>query len=527
MRQAAMWAAVGWVLAGSAATAAGADAAGHRTLDVREVGANADGQALCTRAIQKAVDACAEAGGGTVRFPPGTYRSGTIVLKSGVVLDLAAGATLLASDDLADYPETVAGFRSYTDNYTDKSLIYAEGVEHVGLVGRGVIDGQGKKFSGPYKRRPYLVRMVRCREVRVEGLTFRDSPMWVQHYLACDDVTIRGITVASHANHNNDGLDIDGCRRVVVANCRIDSGDDAIVLKSTADRPCRDVTVTGCVLRSTCNALKMGTESNGGFANIAITGCAVYDTRLAGLALEIVDGGTMDGVVVSGLTMRGVGTPIFLRLGHRARPFKKDMEPPGVGTMRNISISHIRATGAGPTGCALSGLPGHAIENVTLEDVHLVFAGGGKREETDRAVPEKPSSYPEFNMFGRLPAYGLYGRHVRGLRLRGVRLATLAPDLRHALVLDDVRDVRIDDLDTCPQPKDVAAVVRMTNVARAMVRGCAPRTAGTFLRLEGAGTGRITLTGNDLAEADRPVDFGPDVPQAVRRGIGSWGRATP
>ncbi|MFO8012939.1 MAG: glycoside hydrolase family 28 protein [Phycisphaerae bacterium] len=526
MRQAAIWAAVGWVVAGAAVAAAAAEASG-RVVDVREAGAVPDGQTLCTRAIQKAVDACAEAGGGSVRFPPGTYRSGTIVLKSGVVLDLAAGATLLASDDLDDYPETAPAFRSYTDNYTNKSLIYAEGAENVGLVGRGVIDGQGKRFSGPYKRRPYLVRMIGCREVRVEGLTFRDSPMWVQHYLACDGLTIRGVTVTSHANHNNDGIDIDCCRRVVVANCRVDSGDDAIVLKSTADRPCRDVTITGCVLRSTCNALKMGTESNGGFENVAITGCAVYDTRLAGVALEIVDGGTMDGIVVSGLTMRGVGAPVFVRLGNRARPFKKDMERPGAGTVRNISISHIRATGAGPTGCAIAGLPGQCIENVSLEDVHLVFAGGGTRDDAAREVPEKPSAYPEFNMFGRLPACGLYARHVRGLRLRNVRLATEQPDLRHAVVLDDVRDVRIEDLETPPQPKDAAPVVLMTNVARAFVTGCVPRTAGTFLRLEGPETGRITLTGNDLMEADRPVDVGPKVPEAVRRGVATHDLAAP
>jgi len=184
--------------------------------------------------------------------------------------------------------------------------------------------------------------------------------------------------------------------------------------------------------------------------------------------------------------------------------------------MRNISISHIRASGAGPTGCAVAGLPDHPIENVSLEDVHLVFAGGGTRDEAAREVPEKPASYPEFSMFGRLPAYGLYVRHVRGLRLRGVRLATEAADLRHAVVLDDVHDVRIEDLEAPPQPKDAAPVVRMTNVARAFVTGCVPRTAGTFLHLDGPETGRITLSGNDLAEADRPVDFGPDVPEAVR-----------
>lgn len=483
--------------------------------DVRDFGANPNGQRRCTEAIQKAIDACAADGGGTVYLPPGTFLSGTLYFKSGVTLRLAAGCTLLGSTDLRDYPVTVPTYRSYTDNYTDKSLIYAENVERVAITGRGVIDGQGAAFKGPYKVRPYLMRFIECRHVVVEGVTIRNSPMWVQHYLACDDVRISGITVKSHVNHNNDGIDIDSCHRVVITGCNIDSGDDAIVLKSTSARVCRDVTVSGCVLRSTCNALKMGTESNGGFQNIVLTGCAIYDTRLAGVALEIVDGGAMDGIVVSDITMDGVGAPIFIRLGNRARPFKEQMGKPGIGSLRNVTIANIEARGANPTGCAIAGLLQAKIENVTLDNVRLSFAGGGTEADAARQIPEHAEKYPEYSMFGRLPAYGFYCRHVTGLTMRNVQLQLAKKDARPAVVFDDVADAMVDQLDAMP-PSGGAALVRLKDAAGVLVRGCRPE-AGTdlFLRIEGAQSTAIMLVGNDLAEAGKIYETGPEAAETA------------
>ncbi len=418
--------------------------------DVRDYGAKGDGKTLCTQAIQKAIDECSKAGGGTVYLPPGAFLSGTIYFKTGVTLKLAAGCTLLGSADLKDYPPTVPALRSYTDNYTDKSLIYGENVERIGIIGEGIIDGQGASFKGPYKVRPYMIRFIECRNVTVRDVTIRNSPMWVQHFLACDDVRIAGITVRSLVNANNDGIDIDSCRRVVISDCNIESGDDAIVLKSTTARVCADVVITNCVLSTRCNALKMGTESNGGFQNIAIANCVIYNTRLAGVALEIVDGGTMDRVAVSNIAMNGVGAPIFLRLGNRARPFKEGMETPRQGAMRNITISNVEATGANPTGCAISGLPDAAIENVTLSNIRLSFEGGGTTADAARAIPEKPTDYPEYAMFGRLPAYGFFCRHVKNLRLNGVELALASPDARPPFVFDDVSDL---ELSGCRPPR--------------------------------------------------------------------------
>jgi hypothetical protein len=200
-----------------------------------------------------------------------------------------------------------------------------------------------------------------------------------------------------------------------------------------------------------------------------MTGCSIYDTRLAGVALEIVDGGTMDRVVISNITMNKVGAPIFLRLGNRARPFKKNMETPGIGAMRNITISNIEATGANLTGCAISGLPEAAIENLTLSNVRLSFEGGGTKADAEREIPEKPADYPEYSMFGRLSAYGLYCRHVKGLKLFNVELQLEKADQRHAVVLEDVEDALIDCLNA-PLSSDADTMIRLTDVKKVFIR---------------------------------------------------------
>jgi polygalacturonase len=436
-------------------------------------------------------------------------------MKSNVTLRLDTGSTLLGSKNLKDYPPTVQAFRSYTDNYTDKSLIYGEKLQQIAITGNGTIDGQGAAFKGPYKVRPYMIRIIQCQNVLVKDVTITNSPMWVQHYLACDDVRIDGVTVRSRVNSNNDGINIDCCHRAIISNCNIISGDDAIVLKSTAARPCRNVTVSNCILSSHCNGLKMGTESNGGFQNIVMTGCSIYDTRLAGIALEIVDGGTMDRVVISNIAMNGVGAPIFLRLGNRARPFKKDMEKPKIGVMRNVTISNIEATGANPTGCAISGLPGHPIENVTISNARLSFAGGGAKRDAARAIPEKPTAYPEYSMFGRLPAYGFYCRHVKGLKLRNIQLQLDKSDQRHALVVEDCENLSIDDLDA-PSSPDAGALIRLTDVKGALISGCRPPAGtDTFLKLQGPKSKGLVLVANDLSRVSKVAVIAPNVPKTA------------
>jgi hypothetical protein len=427
-------------------------AAEEQAVNVSDLGAVPDGKTVCTSAIQKAIDRCSESGGGRVNLPPGVWLSGTLFLKNNVTLYLEAGSTLLGSADGKDYPETNVKIRSYTDTYVGQSLITGEDVQNVSIRGRGTIDGQGAKFrfrDNGYRRRPYTIRMVGCRDVLVEDVHLRNSAMWMQHYLACDRVRIRGVQVHSQVNGNNDGLDIDGCHDFVVSDCIIDSDDDAIVLKGTSPRSNENVTITNCVLSSLCNALKMGTESTGGCKNLTITNCAIHKPRrsergIAGIALEIVDGGTLDRVTISNITIDGYLSPIFLRLGNRARPYTDGVRKPPVGTLRNVILSNIVATDSSRIGCPISGIPGHRIENVTLSNIRCEFEGGVTAEKIRRKVVEREDVYPECAMFGTLPAYGLYCRHVKGLRLLNVQFAPVKPDARPAMVFDDVEDVLVD-----------------------------------------------------------------------------------
>lgn len=462
-------------------------------VDVTAWGATADGKTLSTAAIQRAIDHCAAQGGGTVYFPPGRYLTGTLVLRSHVALWLEGGAVLLGSTRLEDYPELVPEFRSYTDCYTNKSLIYAEKAEQIAILGRGVIDGQGKAFSGSYLRRPYLIRLVECRGVRLRDVSLQWSPMWTVHLLASDDVLIDGVRIQTlpPVNRNNDGIDVDSCQDVRIANCHIQTQDDALVLKSTSPRPCRNIAVTNCFLSSHCNAFKLGTESVGGFQNIVMSNCVIAETRLAGIALETVDGGDFDGVSISNVSMRDVrGTAIFIRLGNRGRSYwiarpgddaQDAPPPPGIGRMRNILISNVQASGIGPTGCSITGLPGAPVEGVTLSNVRLQFSGGGTAEDAARLdVPEAEAVYPEFSQFGTLPAYGFYCRHVENLRLDNLELSYEQADARPALVFDDVRRLAISGLSAKAGSRG-DCLVRLVRVEGAIVRGC--RAQGPVQRL--------------------------------------------
>jgi hypothetical protein len=283
--------------------------------------------------------------------------------------------------------------------------------------------------------------------------------MWMQHYLACDDVTIRNITVWNHCNKNNDGIDIDSCHNVLIENCIIDSDDDAICFKSTASaapRACEGITVRNCTVSSHCNAIKCGTESSGGFKDMKISHCTIKPSAAktkiygrpagkAGIALEIVDGGTMENINVSDIDITGTAAPIFVRLGDRARRFKKDMPRPKVGKLRNVTISDIKASTDSVMGCPIAGLTDHPIENLTLKNISISFPGGGKEEDRTRSFDEKPGNYPSCTMFAaRLPAYGLYCWHVEGLKLENVELTTKKTDERSAIVLEDVSNILID-----------------------------------------------------------------------------------
>jgi hypothetical protein len=241
---------------------------------------------------------------------------------------------------------------------------------------------------------------------------------------------------------------------------------------------------------------------------------AIYGRQrgLAGIALEIVDGGTLERVSVTDVDIEGLSVPIFLRLGNRARSYGASVEP-GVGTFRNVTLRNIRARRTSLIGCSITGLPGHPIQDVVLENITLGFEGGGSREDTERRIPERETSYPESTMFGTLPAYGFYCRHAEKLTFRNVKLSTEEADLRHAMVFDDVRGVRIENLDA-PFWPGAGAMLRMNQVQDALVRRTTSKSpVGTFLRVDGANTQNVVLENNDFSSVEKLTDLAPEVRQ--------------
>jgi Glycosyl hydrolases family 28 len=420
--------------------------------------------ALATGAIQAAIEAAAQAGGGTVRLSRGDYVSGTIDLRSNVRLDVARGARLIASTNLADYPERVARRPTVMDSNMgmNQSLIFAEGCENIGLCGAGVIDGRGTPDNFPGAEtigatpgRPFLIRVIDCSRVHVAGIHMRQSPCWMQNYLNCEDVLIEHISVENEANHNNDGIDIDGCRRVIVRDCDVNAEDDALCFKGASQRPMEDVLIEHCRLFSTCNALKFGTDSQGDFHSVLARHLEIGGvpadmpaTRRkradSGIAWESVDGATVENILVQDIRIVRADSPLFLRLGDRGRVRPEDARP-APGALRRIVFERVHGEDNGARGSFFTGIPDKLIEDVVLIDVELGVAASHDAPPAEADIPEKRADYPDPVMFGPiLPAYGLWARHINGLDLVRVRFAADGADARPMLRTSfDTNNVRV------------------------------------------------------------------------------------
>jgi len=419
-------------------------------------GAKSDTTFLSTKAIQKAIDDCARNGGGRVIVPAGTFLTGSIFLKDNVQLYLSPGSLLLGSRNVADYIAVKPSFKSFRTGGKTIQLIYAEKAVNVGICGEGTIDGQGRFFKKTAETdegitRPHLIRFIECENVTVRDVSLKNSGCWMQHFLACENVRLTGLRIFNRSTQNNDGLDLDGCRNVVVSDLIMDTDDDAITLKSTSPRLCENIAIVNCVVSSHCNGIKMGTETNGGFKNIVISNCIVKPSEkpehkvfgriggISGISLEIADGGIMEGVNISNVTIEGTQAPLFIRLSNRARAYAPDVPVKNVGCIRNVSINGIRAIGAGTVGCSITGMPGHPVENILISNSSFSFAGGVKEGGFNQVPGENEKSYPEATMWGNLPAWGFYVRHASNVEFQNVELKTIQPDVRPDYYQEDCK----------------------------------------------------------------------------------------
>lgn len=421
-------------------------------------GARGDGITLNTVAIQKAIDECHQTGGGKVLFPAGRFLSGTIVLKDNVTLHLEGNAVLLGSTDLADY-RNMGPFTEGLGIEVGWALLVAVDARNIGIEGAGTIDGQGSAIKAKHiltdtrpegqrwGLRPFLIRMVRCTGLKVTGLTLKSAGAWTSHYYQSKEIRIEGIKIESIGVAHNDGIGIDGCQEVSIKDCDIISGDDALVFKTTSSKmACRNIVVSGLRLKSNQAGIKIGTESMAAFENIKISGCHIYDTKNGGIKLLSVDGARIRNVEISDISMENVRTPMLFRLGSRLSVFRKGESRQQTGSLDQVTVRNVKAIAADdaqlmpPTGILITGVPGHDITNLKLENIEITLAGGGTVEDAKQVVPEAIDQYPEVKTFGpKIPAYGLWARHVKGLKLINLRFNLKSKDLRPACIYEDVK----------------------------------------------------------------------------------------
>ena len=471
------------MLFGSFVLDAMATTAPEVVMRVESFGIKSDSAAVQTVAIQKAIDSVGNvAGGGKLVFGPGAYVSGTLRLPSDVEIHLERNATLFGSVDPFDYSgyaEDYAGSSAASDKCSKSmfGLIVSDGTHNIRLSGRGTVDGRGLllalaidslhhtgvRVDPDYNKRrmrpslrPKLFDFENVDGLQIDSLRLRSSASWGVSIGKCSNVIVDGIDFENRAYWNNDGIDIADCKHVLIRGCRINSADDGIVLKSfdPADGNF-DIRIEDCDITSSANALKMGTESFGGFRKVRISNVRVSDTFRSAVAIESVDGAVVEDVVVDGVEAVNTGNAFFIRLGHRRGD--------APGSMRDVTIRNLTChipfgrpdidydlrgpdinTIHNPFPNSITGIPEAHVENVTLENVAVSHPGRGTRgmayvgRYRIKDIPEYRDSYPEFHMFGELPAWGIFARHVDGLVLRNVDLTLRAPDYRDPVVTDDV-----------------------------------------------------------------------------------------
>lgn len=486
--------------------------------DVKKMGAAADGKKDDSSIIQKAIDDCSQNGGGVVYLGKGVFLCGGIVLKDHVELHVSSGATLLGSPEMEKFN------KDYKFNHGEpvRSFIHADGAHHIAITGSGKIDGNGHLFKsgGSYSVRPWLIQLRGCTDVRIENTLLTNSAVWACWLLQCVRVRVNGLRIENPISPNRDGIDIDGCRDVIISNCNINTEDDSIAFKvSVKGFPCKDIVVTNCILSSRCAAIRFGPDAIDNIENVTISNCVIRNTKLNGIKIQEAMGGTIRNLTFSNIVMDDVRGPISIRVAgwklesNEPAPFEINDSNWENGKLQNILFDNIQATTPKDNICiSITGTTKTRPEQITFSNIDFTFTGGGTAQQgARRDVPDLDRHYPEMYIFGDLPAYAFYMHHASNIVLHNVQLRLQADDLRPAIVCDDVVDL---ELSACKiaGSKNAESVIRLQQSKNVYINSSrVTNTTGTFVRVEGAATSDIVMAGNKLNFSNKHFHATADV----------------
>ncbi len=404
-----------------------------------------------TKTIQAEIDTASAKGGGEVVICSGTHRVGGLILKDNVTLRLEKGATLSFKPEAGAYTAVPLKWSENKNQEKDpwRGLISANGAKNVAVVGEGVIEGNGGLWRQVAQGRPRGLLFAFCKGVKVSGVTLHDAPSWGCYLKESEDIHIDHLTIDSHANTNNDGIDIES-RNVVIEDCQIDCGDDAICFKSgNPDYIVENVTVRRCRVGTTCNAVKVGTHTYGTVKNCdiseitveppkrhflrAATGEAYYKRdAISGFSVECVDGGRVADMTFRNCKVKGVAVPFFVRGGARHARMTA-----GEGGIANLVFESIRAEGSHKMASSVTTVPGVPVDDIVFRDVRVTTPGGATAEEAAQPIVNNAKAYPEALQFlpAIFPAYGLYiGSGVGNVQIDNCAFKTRKPDPRPAIL---------------------------------------------------------------------------------------------